>query len=145
VGIGLTNPSYKLQVNGAVAGTSAYVNTSDIRHKKNIEPLRAGLKEVNQLRPVTFEWKDGRSDDAAMKGQQIGFIAQDVEKILPSVIVTENNDEKTKGMKYAEIIPVLVNAIQQQQAEIDSLKVMVEQSTLHKQPAHNDLQNPGSR
>jgi hypothetical protein len=139
VGIGNSSPSYTLQVNGSVAGTSAYVNTSDIRLKKNIQPLDVGLKAVEQLKPVMFEWKDEafkqwtssappdprtplrkdrRPNDPAMQGKQIGFIAQDVEKILPSVVVTEDNTEKTKGMKYSELIPVLVKAIQEQQTQL---------------------------
>ena len=111
VGIATTSPSYTLHVNGSVAGTSAYVNLSDIRHKKNIKPLNIGLKEIQQLRPVIFEWKAPK--DHGMEGHQIGFVAQEVEKVLPSVVVTENNDEKTKGMKYTEIIPVLTKAIQE--------------------------------
>jgi Chaperone of endosialidase len=144
VGVNTTSPSYTLQVNGSVAGTSAYVNTSDARYKKNVKPLQSGLNEIAQLKPVTFEWKDEvlhpenvltsaksgagvaksrpRTMDSSMQGQQIGFVAQDVEKILPSVVVTEDNAEKTKGMKYSEIIPVLVKAVQEQQAEIDDLK-----------------------
>jgi hypothetical protein len=131
VGIDTASPGYTLQVNGSVAGTSAYVNTSDIRHKKNIQPLEVGLKEVTQLKPVTFEWKDDtlinhsfkgkvipRPLEPAMQGKQMGFVAQDVEKILPSVVVTEGNSEKTKGMKYSELIPVLVKAIQEQQAQL---------------------------
>jgi hypothetical protein len=135
VGVATTSPSYTLQVNGSVAGTSAYVNTSDIRHKKNIQPLEVGLKEVAQLRPVTFEWKgdtltnhsiDGKAIlrplDPAMQGKQMGFVAQDVEKILPSVIVTEANAEKTKGMKYSELIPVLVKSVQELKANNDKLR-----------------------
>lgn len=142
VGIGNSSPSYTLQVNGSVAGTSAYVNTSDIRFKKNVQPLDVGLNLVTQMRPVSFEWDVGaikewkyhslsakeralrgadREDhpaDPAMQGKQIGFIAQDMEKILPSVVVTEANAEKTKGMKYSELIPVLVKAIQEQQAQL---------------------------
>ena len=117
VGIGTTNPVYTLQVAGSVAGSSAYVNTSDERYKKNIAPLQFGLDEIEQLQPVTFQWKDPR--DPGMEGQQIGFIAQDVEKILPSVVLTEDNPEKTKAMKYSEIIPVLVKAMQEQQTKID--------------------------
>jgi hypothetical protein len=117
VGIGNTSPSYTLQVNGSVAGTSAYVNTSDLRHKKNIQPLDAGLNEVEQLRPVTFEWKDDMLNQSIdgkvihcplepfMQGKQIGLIAQDVEKILPSVVVTEANAEKTKGMNMPNLSP----------------------------------------
>jgi hypothetical protein len=138
VGVATTSPSYTLQVNGSVAGTSAYVNTSDIRHKKNIQPLEVGLKEVAQLRPVTFEWKgdtltnhsiDGKAIlrplDPAMQGKQMGFVAQDVEKILPSIIVTEANAEKTKGMKYSELIPVLVKAIQELQSDNDNLRTQL--------------------
>jgi hypothetical protein len=122
-------------VNGSVAGTSAYVNTSDIRYKKNIQPLEVGLKEVTQLKPVMFEWKDDilishpfhgkaipRPLELAMQGKQMGFVAQDVEKILPSVIVTEANDEKTKGMKYSELIPVLVKSVQELKADNDNLR-----------------------
>jgi DNA recombination-dependent growth factor C len=72
----------------------------------------------------------------SMQGKQIGLIAQDVEKVLPSVVVTEANTEKTKGMKYAELIPVLIKAmqeqqveIQKQQVEIDALKQVVERPT----------------
>ena len=126
VGVGVTNPTYTLQVNGSVAGTSAYVNLSDARHKKNVKPLQTGVKEVQQLKPVTFEWQDKANDDG-MKGAQIGFIAQDVEEVLPSVVLTENNSEKTKGIKYSDLIPVLTKAIQEQQAEIDELKQTVSQ------------------
>jgi hypothetical protein len=173
VGIQTNTPAYTLQVNGSVAGTSAYVNTSDARYKKNIEPLEAGLNEIEQLKPVSFEWNDdayihpkdcavlGREmefpevsvpcpEDPAMQGKQIGFVAQDVEKILPSVVVTEPNAEKTKGMKYGELIPVLTKAIQQLndtimdqegamtrdeakmqelQAQIDALKATLRDST----------------
>lgn len=147
VGINTLGPTYTLQVNGSVAGASAYVNTSDARYKKNVKSLEFGLNEVMKLKPVSFEWKDevllpkkdqaelvsgklgkgvqnpnARSFDPSMQGQQIGLVAQDVEKILPSVVVTENNAEKTKGMKYSELIPVLIKGMQEQQAEIDDLK-----------------------
>jgi Chaperone of endosialidase len=120
VGIGTTSPSYTLHVNGSVAGTSAYVNLSDARYKKNIEPLESGLREVEQLRPVTFEYKVPK--DIGMEGQQIGFTAQDVEMVLPSVVVTEDNDEGTKEMKYSELIPVLTKAIQELKADKDDLR-----------------------
>ena len=129
VGIGTTSSSYPLHVDGTAAAT-LFDTLSDIRRKQNIKPLQAGLKEVEQLKPVTFEWKDlppnrwknpkgiptDRAKDTGIEGQQIGFIAQDVEKILPSVVLTEDNAEKTKGMKYNEIIPVLTKAIQELKA-----------------------------
>lgn len=136
VGIGTTSPSYTLQVIGSVAGTSPYVNTSDIRFKKNIEPLDIGLKEVQLLKPVKFEWKDDKAK--GMSGEQIGFIAQDVEKVLPSVVVTQDNADKTKGMKYSEIIPVLVKAIQQQQNEIEDLESKINDLKRHDNASTNN-------
>jgi Chaperone of endosialidase len=112
--------------------------------------LEVGLKEVTQLKPVTFEWKDDilishpfhgkaipRPLEPAMQGQQIGFIAQDVEKIVPSVVITENNTEKTKGMKYSEFIPVLVKAIQELKADNDNLRAQLtkDESTIAKDEA----------
>jgi hypothetical protein len=118
VAINTATPSYTLQVNGSVAGTSAYVNLSDARHKKNVLPLEKGLAELQKLNPVTFNWDEPK--DVGMKGQQTGFIAQEVEKILPSVVVTEENDEKTKGIKYSELIPILTKAVQELKAENDA-------------------------
>jgi hypothetical protein len=121
VGIATASPSYQLHVNGTAYATGAAGALSDIRHKKNIVALGDGaLNRVMQLRPVTFLWKDPKDD--GMKGQQIGFIAQDVERVLPSVVLTQNNTEKTKGLKYNEIIPVLTKALQEQEAEIATLK-----------------------
>jgi hypothetical protein len=121
VGIGTTTPTYELYVNGTAYATGAAGALSDIRHKKNVERLAPGaLGIVGQLRPVTFDWREPKDD--GMKGPQIGFIAQDVQKVLPQVVLTENNAEKTLGLKYDEIIPVLTAAIQEQQAEIAALK-----------------------
>jgi hypothetical protein len=142
-GIGNFSPSYTLQVNGSVAGTSPYVNTSDIRFKKNVQPLDLGLNIVTQMRPVSFEWDDKalnewnyrslsakeraligsrpEHEDPAMQGKQMGFVAQEIEKILPSVVVTEPNADNIKGMKYSELIPVLVKAIQELKADNDNL------------------------
>ncbi|MDD3029910.1 MAG: tail fiber domain-containing protein [Alphaproteobacteria bacterium] len=74
-------------------------------------PLTLGLKQIEQLRPVSFEWK--KLEDQGMQGPHFGFIAQDVEKILPSIVSTRNNAERTKGLKFDEIIPLLTKAIQE--------------------------------
>jgi hypothetical protein len=120
-GIGTTSPSYPLYVNGTAYATGAAGALSDIRHKDNVKTLGAGgLGVVEKLRPVTFAWKHPTDD--GMKGEQIGFIAQEVQKVLPSVVLTENNAERTLGIKYTELIPVLAEAIQEQQAEIEQLR-----------------------
>ncbi len=80
VGIGVTNPTAKLQVNGNVQAVAC--NTfSDERLKKDITPLSHSLQSILALNPVSFTWKDSG------KGTY-GFIAQDVEKIFPELVET---------------------------------------------------------
>jgi hypothetical protein len=135
VGIGTTTPGYKLTVDGIVApvtnGTytlgsltnrwsSVYavngtVQTSDRRLKTNIKNLNYGLKEVLSLQPVSYNWKDTSNPE-----NKIGLIAQDVKKLVPEVVVGDETKEKL-GMNYAELVPVLINAIKEQQKQIESL------------------------
>jgi hypothetical protein len=61
---------------------------------------------------VSYEWID--PNDNGMEGTQLGFIAQEVEAIVPSMILTEDNLEQTKGLKYNEFVPLAVRAIQEQ-------------------------------
>lgn len=62
------------------------------RKKQNIQSLTvSALDIVNKLNPVTYEWKDVKDDD--MKGTQMGFIAQELEQVLPTMVVTANNEE----------------------------------------------------
>lgn len=121
VGIGTNAPAYPLHVNGTAYATGAAGALSDIRHKMNISPLRAGaLDEVMRLQPVTFYWREPK--DQGMQGRQMGFIAQEVERIAPTVVLTQDNAEKTKGLKYNELIALLTKAMQEQQAQIQALK-----------------------
>lgn len=113
----------------AVDGT---INTSDMRDKTNIKDLKYGLKEVMQLHPVSFNWKKNIDN-----GTKLGVLAQEIQKVLPEVvrdydIVTdETTGKQTKvpserlGVMYSDIIPVLINAIQEQQKEIEELKDMI--------------------
>ena len=119
VGIATLNPAYTLHVNGTVYATGAAGALSDRRHKKDIKPLAIdGLATVEKLRPVTFEWKEPKDD--GMKGEQIGFIAQDVEEVLPQAVLTANDADKTKGLKYDELIPVLTKAVQEMKTDSDA-------------------------
>jgi Chaperone of endosialidase len=120
VGIDTTGPSYTLHVNGSVAGTSAYNNLSDIRLKTNIKPIDYGLDAVMKLNPIGFNWID--EDQAWKKQRQIGLVAQDVEPIIPEVVTTANDAMHTKSIAYGSLVPVLIKAMQQQQAEIITLQ-----------------------
>jgi uncharacterized small protein (DUF1192 family) len=61
-----------------------------------------------------------------MRGNQLGFIAQEVKEILPSMILEEPNEEKTLGLKYNEFIPLLVKSVQELKQELDAAKAEIE-------------------
>jgi hypothetical protein len=121
VGIGTMTPSYSLYVNGTAYAAGAAGALSDRRHKQDIEALPDGaLALVQALKPVHFYWKSPTDD--GMRGEQIGFVAQDVESVIPDAVLTAHDAQKTLGLKYDEFIPVLTKALQEQQKEIAALQ-----------------------
>ena len=119
IGVIAPNGTNKLTVNGSISATAFNVS-SDRRLKTNIKNLHYGLKEVLALAPVSYNWKTTPEVD-----KQIGLIAQDVRKEIPE-IVSGNEETGTLSINYTELIPVLVNAIKEQQQQIDSLKKEVQ-------------------
>ncbi|GAB4377115.1 MAG: hypothetical protein Kow0075_05120 [Salibacteraceae bacterium] len=130
VGIGVTNPTHILHVNGIARSTSTlWAVTSDIRSKQNIRSIAEGLNVLMQLRPVTFEWKpEFKEKYNDNKSFHYGFISQEVEKIIPEMItetvevVGNDTISDFKLLNSEPLIPLLVRAIQEQQAQIDELK-----------------------
>ena len=120
VGIGTTAPDQKFVVyNGSTTGrytTSGWTHTSDARLKKNIKPLESSLENVLKMQGVRFDFTSQESDNSG----QIGFIAQEIEKIYPEVVVT--GEDGYKSVAYSQVIPVLVEAIKEMHKEIDALK-----------------------
>lgn len=122
VGIGTTSPSYTLHVNGTAYAAGVAGALSDVRDKKDIAPLStAALNAILKLRPVTFNWKEPKDD--GMRGRQTGLIAQEVEKVLPATVLTAKDARKSKAIKYDELTAILIKAVQEQQAEINELKL----------------------
>jgi hypothetical protein len=101
----------------AVNGT---IQTSDARLKKEVADLPYGLREVLQLRPVTYEWKD-RPDGQ----RRLGLIAQDVLKVLPEAVVTGSDPAAMLGMSYTDLLPVVIKAIQELTAENVALRTRI--------------------
>ena len=96
---------------------------SSIRYKKNINPFSAGLNLINRLRPVSFDWKTTGMHD-------FGLVAEEVAAVDP-LLVTYNKEGLVEGVKYERLGVVLINAIREQQSQIDELRRLI--STLEQQ------------
>jgi len=95
---------------------------SDIRLKENIENIESGLKYIDLLRPVSYDWINKNSSDH-------GLIAQEVEKVLPNIVKEKQlliegklSEELYKTIAYEKLIPFLIRAIQELNEEINKLK-----------------------
>lgn len=142
IGIGVVAPSYTLQVgNNIVSGvvarfenstgtcdinptSSSLTCSSDMRLKKNIEPIELSVVSlIQKLRPVTYNWNAESSDDPTHPG----FIAQEVETILPQLVTT---DPKTglKSVNYTGFIPYTIAAFQEINVRVQSLPVFEDQN-----------------
>jgi len=112
---------------GTVFATSTTISAiSDQRLKENVQDLDVGLNAVLALKPRKFDWKSGKGKD--IKGDR-GFIAQELEQVFPD-LVDEWADPAPEGEQpyksvRQDLIPVLVKAIQEQQAIIEQLKADV--------------------
>ena len=94
---------------------NAFIATSSRRYKKEIKTLNNPMDILNKLEGVSFKWKDSDRLD-------YGFIAEDVGKILPEIVSWENNKRDAHGIDYQKIISFLVEAVKNQQEEINKLK-----------------------
>ncbi len=112
--------------NGRIDASNDIVafSTSDIRLKKYIKPIPNALDKIDKIRGVEFDWK---ATDEKMKkevhsfeGHDVGVIAQEIEEILPEVVTTRENGYK--AVRYEKIVPLLIEAIREQQKQIDELK-----------------------
>jgi hypothetical protein len=117
----LGGPSNRWTAVWAVDGT---INTSDARLKRDIADLDYGLSSILKLRPVSFRWKD-REDGST----NLGLLAQEVEPVIPEAVVRGAAPDEPLGMNYSTLIPVLIKAIQEQQARIVALERQLQLQT----------------
>lgn len=124
-----------LGVGTAASGTTGEIRTtgnifafytSDKNLKENIVAIPNALQKVDQLRGVTFDWTDteiakrGGEDGYFIRKNDVGVIAQEVEAVLPQVVGT--NGDGYKAVKYELIVPLLIEAIKELKAEVETLK-----------------------
>ena len=119
VGIGTTDPSYKLHVIGDIAHTGGCFTPSDLRLKENITPLTGAIDKVSALRGIYFNLK-GESPC----NRQVGVIAQEVEAVLPEVV--SEDAQGYKSVDYSKLTPLLIEAVKAQQAQIKALQARIE-------------------
>jgi hypothetical protein len=108
-GVGLTN------------GATSWSTVSDERKKNIIGSVEDALNKIADWRSVYFKYKTDDEDTP----RRVGLIAQDVQSTLPEAVSVEEDELKTLQVRYTETVPLLVKAIQEQQALIEQLKADV--------------------
>lgn len=105
VGVGTTTPSEKLEVVGNVKATE-FLYSSDERLKHDIKTLSKAIDKVLKLRGVEFKWN--KNDE-----KTVGFIAQEVEKVLPELVKTDKYTS-LKSVQYGNLVALLVEALKEE-------------------------------
>ena len=106
-------------------GKSSFVNdvvayaSSDKRLKENIKNIDNPLEKISMINGVTFDWIHNEKAHSN-SGSDVGVIAQEIEKVLPEVVTTRDNGYK--AVKYEKIVPLLIEAIKEQQEQINELR-----------------------
>ena len=116
-----SNPAASLHVtgDGLFTGNITAYYSSDITLKDNVRPIESAIFKVQQIRGVTFDWNEKSSKLQQEKGHDVGLIAQEVEKVLPEVI--QIREDGIKAIAYEKVVPLLVEAIKEQQTLIEDL------------------------
>lgn len=125
VGMGVAYPSYRLQLPNTASEygkgqANGWVTYSSARWKTNVHPIENALSTVEKLRGVYYDWKPEQGGK-----HDIGFIAEEVGKVLPEVVSMDADGKNVSGMDYARVNALLVEAIKEQQKQIDELKQQV--------------------
>jgi len=112
VGIGNTAPSYALQVSGTVYASGDIAAFSDRRLKSDIQTINDALSKTQKLRGVYYT-------QTSNQRRGIGFIAQEIQEVIPEVVVTEG---EYLGVAYGNVVGLLVEAIKELTNEVNQLK-----------------------
>ena len=90
--------------------------SSDERLKDNVTPLSNAINKINQIGGYEFDW----NSDSEHSGHDVGVIAQEIEKVLPEVVTERKNGYL--AVRYEKIVALLIQAVKEQQLQIDELK-----------------------
>jgi hypothetical protein len=120
VGIGVASPTVKLDVAGSILASGNVTAYSDIRVKDNVESIEGAIGKLNQIRGVTYT----RTDLDDKQRRFAGVIAQEIEQVLPEAVF---DNGKVKAVDYNATIALLIEAVKEQQGQINELKLTIEQ------------------
>lgn len=98
---------------------------SDLSMKEDIEEISSPLATILKLHGVRYRYKDDKETDKSKLDQRVGLIAQEVEKVIPGVV--KEMKDGTKAIAYTDLIGVLIEAIKEQQAQIEELKKIIKE------------------
>src|SRR5258708_23916142 len=139
VGIGTTGPTQLLSVNGTAGkpGGGTWDVFSDERLKNIKGRFNTGLKALMQLQPIRYEYKPNNPLGIKLEGENIGFVAQSLQKIIPEAVT--QNSAGYLMVKSDPILWTMLNAIKEQQKEIVELKGQIQklQSASHRRGARS--------
>ena len=107
------------------AGDIIAFYSSDKRYKENVKAIESPIEKVKAISGVTFEWNEKSHKETGKK--DIGVIAQEVEEVLPEIVQTRNNGYK--AVDYQKLTAVLIEAVKEQQKQIDELKSIINGSS----------------
>ena len=114
----LTHDGYDLRVNAI--GANSYVTLSDKRYKKNIKSYGNALSDISKIRGVTYNWRIEEFPGMGFQDtNEIGFIAQELEEVVPDLVHTGLSGYKT--VQYDRLTAILVEAVKEQQQQINQL------------------------
>ena len=130
VAIGGTTLEQALHVTGNVAISGSILPVSDARLKKKVKTIDGALSTIKKLRATAYHFRtDEFPDMKLLAGEQYGFIAQELEKVLPNLVTNSMNPDKEKAFKrvnYTGMIPFLVSGMQEQQIIIEQQQQEIE-------------------
>jgi len=105
------------------AGDVVAYYTSDERLKDNIEVIKGSLDKIGEIRGVEFDWNEEAPGWARERGHDVGVIAQEVQKVVPEIVVERKSGYL--GVDYKRLVPLLIESVKELKQEVEDLKKKV--------------------
>jgi hypothetical protein len=123
----IASPAAGLLVdNLATSGRSPFNVTSDARLKRDVAPIDDALQTVLRLQPHRYEKRRSMGQDSDVRAEY-GFLAQDLQSLLPELVSQAKDSEGTLSVNYTALIPILARAVQEQQETIGRLETPIDE------------------